>query len=52
MNRLLEIGFQYAGNWSLIDDCISYTLKHHENDKHENWYKKTVNKGNMLQWIY
>ncbi len=33
MNRLLEIGFQYAGNWSLIDDQISYNLKHHQQDK-------------------
>jgi hypothetical protein len=33
MNRLLEIGFQYAGNWLLTDDIISYTLKHHEYDK-------------------
>ncbi len=33
MNRLLEIGFQYAGNWSLNDEQISYTIKHHEHDK-------------------
>lgn len=33
MNRLLEIGFQYAGNWSLMDDQINYTLKHPEHDK-------------------
>lgn len=33
MNRLLEIGFKYAGNWSLTETGISYTLKHHEHEK-------------------